>query len=314
MNIRRIKAFVVTASLENMTSAADQLAISQPALSRQIQTFEEELGITLFDRVGKNVKLSIAGESVLGLCEDILNRVTSLRDFAQSTNGGDAGLLRIGASPQLIERLFPRFLRLYQHANPKVEINLISAGGAELAESLDNGTAHIVMGSFVPKSHHQVVSLGSLAVIAWARHAMIRNSGPTIELTELNKHPLLILTKGFKSREVFDSACSIVQSNPHVVLESGAPHTLLALASSGHGVAILPSSVAVQRDELRTWNVTSGGARLDFALSAVWDSRRVLPNYARRFIAQFARHIDEEYPDLAHKIADTGAPISSEAP
>ena len=169
------------------------------------------------------------------------------------------------------------------------------------------------MGSFVPKSHHQVVSLGSLSVIAWACHAMIRNPGPTIELTELNKHPLLILTKGFKSREVFDSACSIVQSNPHVVLESGAPHTLLALASAGHGVAILPSSVVVKRDEMRTWNVTSGGARLEFALSAVTDSRRVLPNYARRFITQFGRHIDEEYPDLAHKIADAGAPLTSDA-
>src|SRR6266566_4640852 len=92
MDLKHLRTFVTVAELGTVSKAALRLRIAQPALSRQIWDLERELGLKLFDRVGRRVVLSGEGEQLLGNCRNLLGYARSLTDQAQELRGGDRGL------------------------------------------------------------------------------------------------------------------------------------------------------------------------------------------------------------------------------
>src|SRR5689334_18969906 len=106
MNLRHLRTFVAVAELGTVSKAALRLRIAQPALSRQIIDLEKELGLTLFDRVGRRLLLTGEGEQLLGSCRRLLGHANSLTDQAQELRRGDSGVLKVTASPQMIDNVF----------------------------------------------------------------------------------------------------------------------------------------------------------------------------------------------------------------
>lgn len=103
MDLRHLRTFVTVAELGTVSKAAQRLRVAQPALSRQIWDLEGELGLKLFDRVGRGLVLSGEGEQLLGSCRNLLGYARSLTEQAQELRGGDRGLLKVTASAHLIE-------------------------------------------------------------------------------------------------------------------------------------------------------------------------------------------------------------------
>ncbi|HET7772561.1 MAG TPA: LysR family transcriptional regulator, partial [Burkholderiaceae bacterium] len=96
MDLRHLQTFVTVAELGTVTLASQRLHISQPALSRQIADLEDALKLRLFDRIGRRLVLSRAGEQLLGDCRGLLNASRALVDRAASLQAGDTGVLRVG--------------------------------------------------------------------------------------------------------------------------------------------------------------------------------------------------------------------------
>jgi DNA-binding transcriptional LysR family regulator len=117
-----------------------------------------------------------------------------------------------------------------------------------------------------------------------------------IEIAHLAAHPLLLLDTSFVSRRTFDATCRLAGVEPNVVFESRTPHTLLAMAEKGHGVAIVPSAVRIARYPLRIVRVTYRGKPLREPLALFWDKRRPLPSYATAFCAMLAHRVREVFP------------------
>ena len=115
--------------------------------------------------------------------------------------------------------------------------------------------------------------------------------GKTIDIKALASYPLLLLDTGFVVRKTFDAVCRLAKLKPKIAMESRAPSNLLALAEAGHGVAVIPSVVLTHRYKLRVARITHKGKALREPLSIMWDSRRVLPRYARDFRALLAAHM-----------------------
>src|SRR5579864_3659717 len=117
MDLRHARTFVTVAELGTVSKAAVRLRIAQPALSRQLMDLEQELGLSLFDRVGRGLLLTREGEQLLQNSRGVLSQVAFLADRARVLRGGDAGLLKVAASPQIIEgvlsKLMPRYRRSY---------------------------------------------------------------------------------------------------------------------------------------------------------------------------------------------------------
>jgi len=107
---------------------------------------------------------------------------------------------------------------------------------------------------------------------------------------------LLLLESGYSIRRLFNAACRLADVEPNIVLESRAPHTLLALAEAGQGVAIIPSVLRTDRHTLRIVRVTHRRKPLRERYAIQWDKRRPMPPYAESFCEALAKHMRHVLP------------------
>jgi len=244
MNFRHLRAFATIADLGGFARAAARLNLSQPALSRQIQALEAELGMPLFDRIGRRVQLTSEGEDLLRRSRQLLTEVESLGERARALKTGQTGVLRVGTTPQAIESLLVGFLPRYQARHPGVEVHLIEDGGARLPSRLERGEMHIaIMAAGDGGMHGQPLCPLYLLAVMPRDHRLSPRG--TLDITELMDERLLLLGRGYASREWFYAACQVAQVRPHVLLESTAPQTLIALVGCSYGIALLPSMVLI---------------------------------------------------------------------
>src|SRR5262245_64326286 len=118
MDLRHLRYFVAVAETQNVSKAAVALRLSQPALSRQIHDLEAELQIALFERAGRNLRLTGAGEDLLAYGRRALDSAGAFRDRARAIGSGEAGVLRAGATPQSLQRLFPPIIQRFRRLMP----------------------------------------------------------------------------------------------------------------------------------------------------------------------------------------------------
>ena len=142
MDLRHIRTFVTVAELGTVSRAALRLRIAQPALSRQLIDLEQELGLQLFDRVGRRLLLTGEGVQLLSGCRILLNSASALTEQAQLLRHGDTGVLRIAGSPQHIEGVLAQFLHRYAERYPKVEVKISEGTRSEILALLERGEIH----------------------------------------------------------------------------------------------------------------------------------------------------------------------------
>ena len=300
MDLRQIQTFVTVAELGTVTQAALRLHIAQPALSRQITGLEHALGLKLFDRVGRRMVLSSAGEELLADCRALLNHARALGERAQLLQVGDTGALRVGASPQHIESVFSQFLHRYAQRYPNVQVKVTEGSGSEILNMLERGEIDLAQNLMhsrqIDERRFASQLLGWVELLATCHSAMPLGHQGTIAIDCLAQHPLLLLDSGFGFRRAFDAACRLAGLKPNIRLESRSPHTLLAMAEAGHGVAVIPSALRTHRYALRIVAVTYRGSVLREPLTILWDRRRPLPRYAVAFCELWTEHVQQVFP------------------
>lgn len=301
MDLRHVRTFVTVAELGTVSRAAERLHVAQPALSRQIANLEEELGLKLFDRVGRRLLLTSEGEQMLSNCRGLLNYARALGEQAELLRRGDVGVLRVSASPHLIEGIFPSFLVHYAARYPKVQVRLVdAAAGPEALAMLDRGEIHLLQTVVraIDANEQRFLShpLAPMEMLAACHPKLKLGRKGSVEIILLAPYPLLQATSDFAMRRNFDAACQLAGFTPNNVLESHAPHSLLAMAEAGHGVAIIPSALRIHRYRVRVLRVTYRGKRLNEPLTVLSDRRRPLPDYASVFCDMLAVHVRKGFP------------------
>ena len=311
MELRHLRYFVSVAEAGSVSKAALQVNISQPALSRQIRDLEAELGVLLFDRVGRRIQLTAHGEDLLKRSQDVLAQAGSLVEHARTLGGGLTGVLRIGATPQAIQSVLADFLPKFKRAHPGVDVQLAEEGGVRLYELVERGQLHLTLSGILSGRPLKTQSLFPLRVLAvtmlkprWKRRRVI-------EVTELAGEPLLLLTEEFGSRQLFDAACRLAHLQPHIVLESHEPHSLITLAEAGQGIAIVPSTVRFVSKKILIMPVLQGGKSLGVWAGLAWDPRRSLPIHATSFIEELTAYLSRNSP--GRRFDRTAPPLPPEA-
>src|SRR5215470_14607377 len=300
MQLRQARTFVTVAELGTVSKAALRLRVAQPALSRQIMDLEQELGLRLFDRVGRRLLLTGEGEQLIAGCRLLLNSASSLEEQAQLLRQGDTGVLKIAGSPQHIESVLSRFLHLYAKRYPRVDIRIREGTGSEILTMLERGEIHLGQNLLhavrLNEQHFGSLPLGSVQLLAVCHPSMPLGPHRTIEIADLAEFPLLLLDSGFGFRRAFDAASRMAGLKPTIAFESRNPHTLLALAEAGHGIAIVPSQLQCHRYRLRIVGLTHAGRALREPLTISWDKRRPLPRFATDYCAMLAAYMRETLP------------------
>lgn len=300
MDIREVQTFVAVADLGTVSKAAELLHITQPALSRQIANLESDLGLKLFDRVGRRLLLTGEGSQLLKECRGLLNYFRAVREQAEGLKRGDAGVLRVSASPHLIEGLFPDFLRDYAKRYPNVQVRLVEAIGPLMFEMLEKGEIHLAQAvvRVLPPDERRFGShpLAPMEMLAACHPSLKLGKNGSIEIQALAPYSLLQATEDFAMRRNFDSACRLAGFTPNYVLECRSPHALLAMAQSGHGIAIIPSALRTQSYAVRLLRIVYRGKPLSEPLTMLYDRRRPLPPYGKVFCEMLAAHAKQVFP------------------
>lgn len=300
MDLRHARTFVTVAELGTVSRAALRLRIAQPALSRQLIDLERELGLRLFDRVGRRLLLTGEGEQLLSSCRVLLNSASAVTEQAQMLRHGDTGVLKIAGSPQHIESVLSQFLHRYAERYPKVEVKISEGTGSDILTMLERGEIHLGQNLLhaikLDERHYGSLALGSVELLAACRPSMLSGHRRTIEVARLAASPLLLMDSGFGFRRAFDAASRMAGLKPKIMFESRNPHTLLAMAEAGHGVAIVPSQLQCHRYQVKILGLTYRGSALREPLTISWDKRRPLPRFATDYCGMLAAYMREIFP------------------
>jgi LysR family transcriptional regulator, cyn operon transcriptional activator len=296
MDLRHLRYFVAVAETGAFARAAARLRITQPALWRQVHSLEAELGVQLFERAGRRVRVTSAGEGLLLRSRELLAGAEQLVEHAQAVRGGDVGRLSIGASPQMIQNVLAPFLALYLKSRPGVDIHLIEEGGARALGLVERGEAHLALAIRRGDDRLDGRLLFPVRVLAAmsGRNPLARR--PTLDVTDLQDQRVLLLRHGFGVREMFDITCRIAHVHTHTVLEAGDPQSLMALAEAARGIAIVPSTVELAGRKVRVAPLLHARASVGMWGWIVWDPKRFLPAFARSFIDDFVEYSRRSYP------------------
>jgi LysR family cyn operon transcriptional activator len=294
MDLSQLRAFVAIVDCGGIGRAAVRLNASQPALSRQLQSLEASLGVRLFDRERRRMLLTAAGEGLLGRARSILLEADALKEAARGFETGDSGLIRLGATPPMIEAPLAPFLGRWRREHPRIAVHLVENGGSTLADMLDAGQVHL---AYVPADDDRFECrlLYPVHVVAAVAAADGLARTPMLELADIAGRPLLALRPGFGSRDWFDVACRSAGLRPTIALESASHSAVLALAASGYGIGILPSAVVPPRN-VRLIPLVHHGAAVGRWTMLAWSRGRFLASYARAFVNAFATYAQSRYP------------------
>jgi len=297
MDLRRLRTFVAIADLGTVSKAALHLRITQPALSRQIAELEQEFGIGLFDRIGRRLVLTAVGEEVLEDCRKVLGQVGALADRVELIRQGGSGILRVAAPPQTIESVLSGFLPEYAERFPNVQVSLTEALGHEQLTLIERGEVHLgIRHDQGTHPHLQSQVLPPDEVLAACAPSLGLGLEGVVDIARIAACPLLLPDSGYSVRKMFDAACRLADVAPNVRLESRAPHTLLALAEAGFGVAVIPSILPTDRYALTISRVAHQRKPLREGLVVQWDRRRPLPPYAEKFCSLLSDFMRKALP------------------
>ncbi|MGH2442287.1 MAG: LysR substrate-binding domain-containing protein [Chloroflexota bacterium] len=204
-SLHQLNIFVTVANTLSFSRAAEELLLSQPAVSMQVKSLERSMGVALFDHAGKRIHLSEAGRElysratqILSLTEDAKVAMTDLRDSR-------AGRLRVVATTTVGIYVVPQLLGEFHSRYPEIEVKLEVTNWEDMRERLLNGEADVAVAGPHPQSGllMEPFMLDELVVIAAIDHELTRRSSITLE--DLSREPIIVREAGSGTRAAVES-------------------------------------------------------------------------------------------------------------
>lgn len=252
MELRRLRYFIAVAHRRHFSQAAEELSIAQPALSQQIRQLERELGVTLFERTSRQVRLTSAGEALLVRAKRILAEVDWAQMEMQEYNGLARGRVIIGALQSLEAFRFSTLLSRFHARYPGIEIILREEATERLLELLNTGQLDLTVIQIIDHSWPLELTASSivtqkllteeLVLVAASGHALAHRQHVTVE--ELRDEPFILFKPGSGLRHTILQRSLAAGFTPRMLFESGELGTVRSLVAEGLGVSVLPRSVA----------------------------------------------------------------------
>jgi LysR family transcriptional regulator, transcription activator of glutamate synthase operon len=280
MELRHLRYFEAVARHSHVTRAAAELHIAQPALSKQISQLEHELGVALFDRVGRNVRLTEAGEALLPHARAVMAQVEAARAEMAERIGLRKGRATVGAPPTVGNQLLPTVLAAFNKRYAGIELRLHEAGVQTLLDLLETGLTDVAVVT-LPVDDENITVLPlfteEMVIAVWRGHRLADRSAVTI--SELADEPWVLSPENYELREAALSACERAGFSPRVVLDGGETDTLLRFVASGLGIALVPRLAVQGAADLIPLKVSD--QQLQRSLGVVWRGDRVASPAAR---------------------------------
>jgi len=243
MNLRTLSYIKAVAEYRHFGKAAAACHVSQPALSTQIKKFENELGITLFERNNQTVRLTETGAEIISLAENILEIVDTIKLTAETSRDPFSGRLRLGAIPTIMPYLVPNFVVYANALFPSLDIEFEEDVTERLNQALYDGKLDAALLATPPESPKlDVIPLYDepfWIVFPKGHSLQIKQS---IQIHDLPKNQLLLLSEGHCFRDQAMDVCQLGDATINRSIRATNLETLINLAAAGLGITLIPAT------------------------------------------------------------------------
>ena len=244
MNLRQLEYLVAIAEHGSLTQAAESLFVSQPSLSQQIRALEDELGGALLERLPRGVRLTAAGQELLGEARATLAHADRGRRLVRRALELDAGHLEVAVTTSATAGILPRVLYDWQQRHPRIEVTLFEFPHRRaLDEAVRDGTGDIAVGALPGSWAGQVQQLG------WEEFVVVLAEGdplltpPAIPMAELADRRWVHFARAHGLAEVVDFCCAAAGFRPRVAVRTSQVGAAPLFAAAGIGPTLVPEHV-----------------------------------------------------------------------
>lgn len=248
--VPRLRQFAAVAREEHLTRAAESLGVPQPTLSRSIARLEAELGVPLFTRPGRSVRLTRHGRSLLDAAERALGTLSGALERLAGESDPATGRVALGFLHTLGGETVPRLLRDFRARHPRVRFALVQDSAHGLLARLRDGELDLCLTAPLPRARG-VRTRGldeqriDLFVPAGHRLAARRDGVP---LAEAAGEDFIVMEPGYGLRAITDDLCRAAGFEPRITFEGQEADTARGLVGAGLGVSLLPATASSLAD------------------------------------------------------------------
>lgn len=249
MDFKQLNAFVTISKLHSFTASATTLGYAQSTITTQIKLLEDELGVKLFERIGKNITLTHEGKKLLPYAKQIIKLSTDVKNV-MFNDEVPSGTLTIGAAESLCVIRLPEILKEYRRIYPDVEVSLKFGSCADFRHFLRDNIIDVAfsLGRKIDSEDFisEVEFDEPMLLLGYPGHPLIDKK--EIFPKDIENEPLILTEMGCSYRAAFENILNEYNVKPNLVLETGSVQAIKQFTMSGLGITLLPK-VAVE-DEI----------------------------------------------------------------
>lgn len=249
LGIHELQVFVAAAETENFSAAARKLQLSQPAISFQIQSLEQQLNVQLFQRTGRRITLTEAGRDLLPMAREMLNYSSRIEETMCARQGIVKGSVQIGCSTSPGKYILPHLIGAFRQRYPDVQFSVHVMDRRSVEDRLLTKQIHIgVVGLCMNNSDLECwpLCMDQLVLIVASTHSWAHL--PKISLTQLQDAQWIFREEGAATRQLVETSLAesgLDSRSFHVAMELGSPEAVETAVAAGHGVSFV-SQLAVR--------------------------------------------------------------------
>jgi len=257
-----LESFVAVADEGSFSRAAERLFVTQPAVSKRISGLEEDLGVALFDRLGRQLSLTEAGSTLLVSARRILSDIADSRDAIHSLGDQVAGRLRLATSHHIGIHRLPPVLKAFTQRYPNVALDLLFLDSELAIDKVASGEIELAIVTLPEKKEPVLTNAliwdDPLVIVAAPDHPLIKPAkARKLTVATLAKHAAVLPSRNTITRRILFDSLSPHNINVHTALETNYLETIKMLVSVGIGWGVLPASMLDNTvREVRLQNLT----------------------------------------------------------
>jgi LysR family transcriptional regulator, cyn operon transcriptional activator len=273
LEIRHLRYFLAVAEAGSFSRAADRLGLSQPNISQQMRDLETALRVNLFQRRGKRILLTSAGQIFQEHAHGILRQIENFLQELSIEPGQMRGALHLGVVPILNVALIPQLLGMFAATHPGVSLNVEEISSTEIETALEEGRMDVGLGFLTrhsPNLHYERLCTDQFALVVHHSHPWAKRR--VIDLAELHQERILQLPDTFVMRRMSDAICREHQVRPRIIAEINAIETLLRSLAPLKAAALMPKIALRGASDLIAIRLKGKNLALEIGLLRLIDS------------------------------------------
>lgn len=241
MELRQLEYFMTVCEELHFTRAAEKLNIAQPTLSQQIKVLEGEVGIPLFDRIGKKTALTVAGEILYKHCKQIFYELEQAQAAIGELNGLERGRLTIGSLLTCMNYLLPPALVRFKALYPNIKLSVHGLRTEEIERSILENKLDLGL-TFLPNGNDELEEISlyteELALAVPKGHPLAIKSA--VNFDQITNIPLILMPENYQLRQLIKGYARTVGITINPALELTTLESIIQLTEKGMGAPILP--------------------------------------------------------------------------